>query len=88
MLTILNQLLILPTASLPTGVPWQCQGVLQWLHLLHSPAKVITPYHNMVAKLVAMGHFHTVQLLELEPSHLPRNNKFGYGTLMPCDKMH
>jgi hypothetical protein len=62
------QLLILPTTSLPTGVLWQSQGVLEWLHLPHSPARVITPYHNMVAKLIAMGHFLTVQLLGLEPS--------------------
>jgi hypothetical protein len=32
------------------------------------PARVITPYHNMVAKLIVMGHFHTVQLLGLQPS--------------------
>jgi hypothetical protein len=51
------QLLILPTTSLPTGVLWQTQGVLEWLHLPHSPARVITPYHNMVAKLIAMGCF-------------------------------
>jgi hypothetical protein len=62
------QRLILPTTSLPTGVLWQTQGVLEWLHLPHSPARVITPYHNMVAKLIAMGRFHTVQLLGLEPS--------------------
>jgi hypothetical protein len=62
------QLLILPTACLPTGVPWQTQGVLEWLHLPRSPARVITPYHNMVAKLISMGHFHTVQLLGLKPS--------------------
>jgi hypothetical protein len=63
-----TQLLILPTARLPTGVLWQTQGVLEWLHLPHSPARVITPYHNMVTKLIAMGHFCTVQLLGLEPS--------------------
>jgi hypothetical protein len=34
------QLLILPTASLPT-VFWQSQGVLEWLHLPHSPARII-----------------------------------------------
>jgi hypothetical protein len=51
------QLPILPTASLPTGVLWQTQGVLEWLHLPHSPARVITPYHSMVAKLIAMDVF-------------------------------
>jgi hypothetical protein len=60
--------LILPTTSLPTGVLWQTQGILEWLHLPHSPARVITPYHNTVTKLIAMGHFCTVQLLGLEPS--------------------
>jgi hypothetical protein len=62
------QPLILPTAILPTGVLWHSQGVLEWLHLLHSPARVITPYHYMVTKLIAMGCFCTVQLLGLEPS--------------------
>jgi hypothetical protein len=61
------QLLILPTTSLPT-VLWLTQGVLEWVHLPHSPARVITPSHNMVAKLIAMGCFHTIQLLGLEPS--------------------
>jgi hypothetical protein len=59
------QPLILPTTSLPIGVLWQSQGVLEWLHLSYSPARVITPYHNMLTKLIAMGHFHTVQLLGL-----------------------
>jgi hypothetical protein len=62
------QLLILPTPNLPTGVLWQTQGILEWLHLPHSPARVITPYYNMVAKLIATGCFCTVQLLGLEPS--------------------
>jgi hypothetical protein len=54
------QLLILPTTSLPTGVLWQSQGVLEWLHLPHSLARVIILYHNMVAKLIAMGRFRTL----------------------------
>jgi uncharacterized membrane protein len=62
------QLLILATTSLPIGILWQTQGVLQWLHLPHSPARVITPYHNMVVKLIAMGCFCMVQLLGLELS--------------------
>jgi hypothetical protein len=86
------QLLILPTTSLPTGVLWQSQGVLEWLHLPHSPARVITPYHKIVPKLIAMGHFCTVQLLGLELSLLlsysPRNNRRGYSILTPCGKMH
>jgi hypothetical protein len=51
--------LILPTASLCMGVLWQTQGVLEWLHLPHSPARIITTYHNMIIKLIAMGsYFH------------------------------
>jgi hypothetical protein len=61
------QLLILPTTGLPIGVLWQTQRVLEWLHLPHSPARVITPYCNMIAKLIAMGCFCTVQLLGLGP---------------------
>jgi hypothetical protein len=64
MLIFLNQYSFLfYTTSLPTGVLWLTQGVPEWLHLPHSCARVITPYHNMVAKLIAMGHFRTVQLL-------------------------
>jgi hypothetical protein len=62
------QLLILPTTSLPTGVLWQTQGVLEWLHLPHSPTRVITPYHSIVAKLIVMGRFHMVYMVGLEPS--------------------
>jgi hypothetical protein len=58
----LKQLLILSTTSLPTGILWQTQGVLQWLHLPHSPTRVITLYHNIVAKLIAMGCFCMVKL--------------------------
>jgi hypothetical protein len=57
----------LPTVGLPTGVLGQ---VLEWLHLLHSPARVITPYHYMVSTLIPTGCFCTVQLLGLEPSLL------------------
>jgi hypothetical protein len=35
--------LILLTVGLPTGVLWQSQGVLEWLHLSHFLARVITP---------------------------------------------
>jgi hypothetical protein len=59
--------LILSTASLPTGVLLQSQGVLEWLHLPHSPSRLIIPYHSVVTKLIIIGHFCTVQLLGLEP---------------------
>jgi hypothetical protein len=58
----------LANTSLPTGILWQTQGVLQWLHLPHSPTRVITLYHNIVAKLIAMGCFCMVKLWGLELS--------------------
>jgi bifunctional pyridoxal-dependent enzyme with beta-cystathionase and maltose regulon repressor activities len=35
------QLLILCSPSMPMGALWQLQGVLEWLHLGHSPAKFL-----------------------------------------------
>jgi hypothetical protein len=74
------------------GVLWQSLGVLEWLHLLHSPARVITPYHNMVAKLIAMVCFCTVQLLGLELSLIAvpftKEQQLGCGALTPCGNMH
>jgi hypothetical protein len=51
------QCIILPTTNLPIGVLWQSQGVIEWLYLSHSPARVITPYHNMVKKINSHGTF-------------------------------
>jgi hypothetical protein len=55
---------------MPTGALWQLQGVLKWLHLCHSPDKVLTPYHELVARLIAKGHTHCCELLGHEPSNI------------------
>jgi hypothetical protein len=62
-----TQLLVLPTASLPTGVLWQTRST-RVATFTSPPAGVITSYHKMVAKLIAMGLSHTIQLLGLYPS--------------------
>jgi hypothetical protein len=58
--------------------------------LTHSPARVITLYHNIMAKLIALGHFHTIQLLGLEPSLIvvsfTKEQQAWCGTLTPCAK--
>jgi hypothetical protein len=51
------------------GVLWQLQGVLEWLHLCHSPAKVLTLYHELVPRLIAKGCTHCCELLWHEPSN-------------------
>jgi hypothetical protein len=48
---------------------WQLQGVLEWLHLGHSPAKVLTPCHELVARLTAKGCT-CCELLGHEPSNI------------------
>jgi hypothetical protein len=62
-------LLILCSPSVPMGVLWQLQGVLEWLHLCHSPAKVLTLYHELVPRLIAKGCTHCCELLWHEPSN-------------------
>jgi hypothetical protein len=63
------QLLILCSPSMLIGALWQLQGVLKWLYLGHSPAKVLTPYHELVARLIAKGHTRCCELL----GHMPSN---------------
>jgi hypothetical protein len=53
---------------MPTGALWQLQGVLEWLHLGHSPTKVPIPYHELVARLTAKGC--TRELLGHETSNI------------------
>jgi hypothetical protein len=43
--------------------------VLEWLRLDHSPAKVLTPYHELVTRLIAKGCTYC-ELLEHEPSNI------------------
>jgi hypothetical protein len=44
--------------------------VLKWLQLGHSPAKIFTPYCELVAGLIAKGHTHCCELLGHEPSNI------------------
>ena len=47
-------LYILPTKHTPTAVLFQ--GLpLRWLHLPASPSRVLTPYYDLVAALIALG---------------------------------
>jgi hypothetical protein len=63
------ELLILHSPPLPMGALWQLQGVLEWLYLGHSPAKILTPYHELIARLIAKGHTRCCELLGHEPSN-------------------
>lgn len=62
------QVLIFPTTHTPTGVIWQDPGVIEWLHLAHSPTKVLTPFHDLVSQLIAKARYRLVQLVGQEPS--------------------
>lgn len=66
---------VLYTQYTPTGVFWQ-QGVLEWLHLPASRSKVITPYFDLVATLVAKGRSRALTLFGCEPPKIvvPYNN--------------
>jgi hypothetical protein len=55
---------------MPTGALWQFQWVLEWLHLGHSSAKVLTPYHELIARLIDKGCTHCCELLEHEASNI------------------
>jgi hypothetical protein len=44
-------------------------GGVGMVTLGHSPAKVLTPYHELVARLIAKGFTHC-ELLEHEPSNI------------------
>jgi hypothetical protein len=65
------------------GALWQLKGVLEWLYLGHSPVKVLTPHHELVARLIAKGCTHC-EFLEHEPvillSSFQKINSFVYGT--------
>jgi hypothetical protein len=64
------QLLILCSTSMPVGPLRQLQRVLEWLYLGHSPAKVLTPYLELVARLITKGHTRCCELLGHEPSNI------------------
>lgn len=47
-------LLIIKTSYTPTGCLWQ-SGILEWLHLPHTQAKILTSYADLVAQLIIKG---------------------------------
>jgi hypothetical protein len=55
---------------MPTGALWPLQQVLEWLHLGHFPAKLPTPHHELVARLIAKGRTGCCELLGHEPSNI------------------
>jgi hypothetical protein len=55
---------------MPTGALWQLQGVLEWLYLGHSPAKILKPHRELVARLISKGHTRCCELLGHEPSNV------------------
>jgi hypothetical protein len=66
----LLQLLVLPSPSTPTGALWQQQGMLEWIHLGHSPSRVITPYYDLVARIIGQGCLRCVWLVGQEPGSI------------------
>lgn len=60
--------LIFPTVLTPTAAIWQSLGVVEWLHLAHSPQKALTPFHDSVAQLVIKGRTSADKGIGSEPS--------------------
>ena len=59
-------LYILPTKHAPTAVLFQ--GLpLRWLHLPASPSRVLTPYYDLVAALIALGRSESTVYLGRDP---------------------
>ena len=59
-------LYILPTKHAPTAVLFQ--GLpLRWLHLPASPSRVLTPYYDLVAALIALGRSEPTVCLGRDP---------------------
>jgi hypothetical protein len=67
----------------------------QSLHTLparHSPPRVITPYYDLVSKIIGQGRLQCVQLVGQEQallqSHFLRNNKIGFGSFQKSGRRH
>lgn len=61
-------LIIFDTPHTPTAALWQAQGVIEWIHLAHSPVKVITSFYDLAASLIIKGRRRVRELLGSEPS--------------------
>ena len=59
-------LYILPTKHAPTAVLFQ-RLPLRWLHLPASPSRVLTPYYDLVAALIALGRSKSIVYLRRDP---------------------
>jgi hypothetical protein len=55
---------------MPMGALWQLQGVLEWLKLGHSLAKVLMPHRELVARLIAKGCTRCCELLGHEHNNI------------------
>jgi hypothetical protein len=61
---------VLPCPGNSTGALWQKQGIIEWIHLEHTPSRVITPYCVLVARIIGQVCFQCVQLVGQEPGSM------------------
>ena len=63
------QLIVLKTAYTPTAVLWQ-NNPLEWIHLPHTPAKILPSYPLQVAKIILKGRKRSKELFGYECSEI------------------
>lgn len=70
------QLLLFATPYTPTAALWQ-KGILEWLHLPHIQARVVTDYPYMLSLLIIKGRERSWELFGKEPAEIviPYNKK-------------
>lgn len=61
-------MLTFPIAHTPTGAIWQSLGIIEWLHLAHSPQKLLTSFHDFIAQLVIKRGTGVLQMVGSEPN--------------------
>lgn len=61
------KLIICPTKPQPTGLLWQDQGPIEWLHLPSTGPKVLLPYYDLVGTLIHRSQKRLRQLLGNDP---------------------
>lgn len=60
---------VFATSHTPTAVLWQ-DGVLRWLHLSVTPARVLTPYYELIASLVQQVREESRRYFGKEPQRI------------------
>lgn len=74
-------LLIFPTTYTPTACLWQ-HGVLEWLHLPHTQAKMLADFPYLCSLLITKGRIRSKELFGQEPHFIITPYKKGQVDLL------